>query len=86
MKTIGIVAMMLNRRLAMALAGAVVWVLAPGPAIGAVFAAPNDGPVPFRRDRIPLEQGAMVDLSKALGVLARGLNPKTGRSGAGRRR
>lgn len=39
------------------------------------FAPPAEGPVAFRRDKIPLEVDAMVELSQQLEALARGLNP-----------
>jgi len=41
------------------------------------FAPPAEGPVAFRRDKIPLEVAAMTELSQQLEVLARGLNPST---------
>lgn len=41
------------------------------------FAPPAEGPVAFRRDRIPLEADAMGELSRDLETLARGLNAET---------
>lgn len=41
------------------------------------FAPPAEGPVAFRRDRIPLDADAMAGLSKNLETLARGLNAAT---------
>jgi len=37
------------------------------------FVAPADGPVAFRRDRLPLDVDTMADLSKHLGALAQGV-------------
>lgn len=51
-----------------------------GATIGhARFAAPAEGPVPFRRDRLPLDAEAMADLSRHLEGLARSLDPATAR-------
>ena len=47
------------------------------------FAPPSEGPVAFRRDRIPLDADAMAGLSKQLESLARGLNPATARDRRG---
>lgn len=41
------------------------------------FAAPEAGPVAFRRDQIPLDVDTMVQLSSQLATLARGLNGDT---------
>lgn len=41
------------------------------------FAPPAEGPVPFRRDRIPLDVEAMRGLSKQLEALADGLSAET---------
>jgi hypothetical protein len=41
------------------------------------FVLPAEGPVAFRRDKLPLEVGGMMDLSKRLETLARGVNGKT---------
>ena len=41
------------------------------------FAAPAEGPVAFRRDRVPLDAGAMGQLSQGLFTLAEGLNSET---------
>lgn len=41
------------------------------------FAPPAEGPVAFRRDRIPLDADAMAGLSKNLETLARGINAAT---------
>jgi hypothetical protein len=41
------------------------------------FAAPNEGPVAFRRDRIPLDADAMAGLSRQLETLAHGLSAET---------
>lgn len=41
------------------------------------FAPPAEGPVAFRRDRIPLEAEAMAGLSRQLATLAEGLDFKT---------
>jgi hypothetical protein len=40
------------------------------------FAPPAEGPVAFRRDRLPLEVDAMAELSKQVEALARGLDSK----------
>jgi len=51
-----------------------------GATIGhARFAAPAEGPVPFRCDRLPLDAEAMADLSRHLEGLARSLDPATAR-------
>ncbi len=47
------------------------------PLIAAEFAPPAEGPVPFRRDQIPLDAAEMGELSKNLEVLARGLPKET---------
>ena len=47
------------------------------------FAPPAEGPVAFRRDRIPLEAEAMADLSRQLATLAEGLDFKTAASRRG---
>jgi hypothetical protein len=47
------------------------------PLMGARFATPAEGPVAFRRDRIPLDAGAMVRLSRQLVFLARGVDPES---------
>ncbi len=57
---------------------AVLLVAAPllaGSCVAAVipFVAPADGPVPFRRDRLPLDVDTMMSLSEQLGSLANGL-------------
>ncbi len=44
-------------------------------AIGADFVAPAEGPVPFRRDKIPLEIDQMARLSNQLESLVQGLEP-----------
>ncbi len=75
MEPIGFGAMMSQARLVIRLM--VVLTLAQAVVVADAFVPPNDGPVPFRRDRVPLEAGAMTGLSKSLGVLARGLKPKT---------
>ncbi|MGC4013012.1 MAG: hypothetical protein QM755_00625 [Luteolibacter sp.] len=50
------------------------WVAAASLAwAGGPFAMPSEGPVPFRRDRIPLEVGAMTSLSRELALLSRTL-------------
>ena len=41
------------------------------------FAPPAEGPVAFRRDRIPLDAEAMAGLSRQLATLAEGLDFKT---------
>lgn len=41
------------------------------------FAAPNEGPVAFRRDRIPLDADSMAGLSRQLETLAQGLSADT---------
>ena len=41
------------------------------------FAAPAEGPVAFRRDRVPLDAGAMGRLSQSLSTLAEGLSAET---------
>lgn len=47
------------------------------------FVSPAEGPVAFRRDRVPLDADAMADLSKELEELAGGLNPQTAESRRG---
>ncbi len=47
------------------------------------FAPPAEGPVPFRRDRMPLEADAMVALAGQLESLAGGLKAKDGRDRRG---
>ena len=44
---------------------------------GGEFAPPAEGPVAFRRDKIPLDVEAMAGLSRQLETLARGLNAET---------
>jgi hypothetical protein len=46
-------------------------------ALAAEFAPPAEGPVAFRRDKLPLDADAMGVLSKQIETLARGLNPET---------
>jgi hypothetical protein len=46
-------------------------------AVAAEFARPAEGPVPFRRDRVPLEAEAMGVLSGQIESLARALDAKT---------
>lgn len=41
------------------------------------FAAPAEGPLAFRRDRLPLDVETMADLSAQLAILADGLDPQT---------
>ncbi|MCU0749906.1 MAG: hypothetical protein MUF13_10225 [Akkermansiaceae bacterium] len=41
------------------------------------FVPPSEGPVAFRRDRIPLDADAMSGLAKQLEILARGLSAET---------
>ena len=41
------------------------------------FVAPAEGPVAFRRDKVPLDTNTMANLSKQLEVLAAGLNRNT---------
>jgi hypothetical protein len=45
--------------------------------VAAEFAPPAEGPVAFRRDRIPLEADAMAGMSRQLGLLAGGLSGET---------
>ena len=45
--------------------------------LGGEFAAPAEGPVAFRRDKIPLDVEAMAGLSRQLEIMARGLNAET---------
>ena len=60
------------------------WLAAMGVALFAGdFVSPTEGPVAFRRDRIPLDADAMAGLSKELEELADGLNPKTAASRRG---
>lgn len=47
------------------------------PALLAGFVPPADGPVAFRRDRIPLDTDAIARLSGTLGTLAGGLKPES---------
>jgi hypothetical protein len=52
---------------------------------GGNFAAPAEGPVAFRRDRLPLDTDSMVKLSSQLSILADGIegeNPKERRCAA----
>ena len=53
------------------------------PLVAAEFAPPAEGPVAFRRDRIPLEADAMAGMSKQLGLLAGGLSGETARERRG---
>lgn len=55
-----------------------------GSLLAGEFAPPAEGPVAFRRDRVPLEADAMAELSRQLATLARGLNAEnaTDRRGA----
>ena len=46
-------------------------------AMAAEFAPPAEGPVAFRRDKLPLDADAMSSLSKQVETLARGLNAET---------
>ena len=41
------------------------------------FAVPAEGPVAFRRDRLPLDAGTMAELSRQLVTLAEGLSAET---------
>jgi len=41
------------------------------------FAPPTEGPIAFRRDRLPLDVETMADLSEKLATLADGLDPQT---------
>lgn len=45
--------------------------------MGATFVPPAEGPVAFRRDRIPLDVDAMARLSRQLVVLARGVEAES---------
>lgn len=45
--------------------------------VTAQFVPPAEGPVPFRRDRIPLDADAMAGLAKQLEILARGLDAQS---------
>jgi hypothetical protein len=47
------------------------------------FAPPAEGPVAFRRDRVPLNAEAMTDLSRQLATLAEGLDFKSAASRRG---
>lgn len=47
------------------------------PAFAAEFVPPAEGPVAFRRDKVPLDADAMATLSRQLELLARGLNAGT---------
>lgn len=42
----------------------------------AAFVAPDDGPVPFRRDRLPVDVSTMIKLSRQLIVLAGQVSPE----------
>ncbi len=44
---------------------------------GGDFAAPAEGPVAFRRDKLPLDTDMMAGLAEQLATLADGLDPKT---------
>ena len=60
------------------------WLAAMGVSLFAGdFASPAEGPVAFRRDRIPLDADAMAGLSKELEELAGRLNPKSAASRRG---
>jgi hypothetical protein len=43
---------------------------------GAIFVSPAEGPVPFRRDRVPLDEETMMALAERLAVLADAVNGK----------
>lgn len=45
--------------------------------IAGEFAPPAEGPIAFRRDRLPLDVETMADLSEKLSTLADGLDPQT---------
>jgi hypothetical protein len=47
------------------------------PAFAVEFVPPAEGPVAFRRDKVPLDAEAMAALSRQLEMLARGLSPET---------
>ncbi|MEP4077769.1 hypothetical protein [Haloferula sp.] len=53
-----------------------VLVLAMSSLVGAAFVPPADGPVPFRRDKLPVDVDTMMALSKQLVVLAAETNTK----------
>jgi hypothetical protein len=56
-----------------------IWVvlLAALPLLAGPFVVPTDGPVGFRRDRLPLDVDTMGSLSQQLGLLAQGLGGET---------
>lgn len=57
---------------------AAVFVCMAGPDVSAApFVAPADGPVAFRRDRVPLDVETMAALSRQTETLARGFSPET---------
>ena len=62
--------MALQGQHALRIAGLLAGMVAPLYAGG--FLPPAEGPVPFRRDQIPLEADAMAELSMKLGVITRG--------------
>lgn len=64
--------MALNGRYALGIAGLLAGMVAS--LSGGSFLPPAEGPVPFRRDKIPLESDAMVELSTQLESVARGYN------------
>ena len=64
--------MALNGRHLLGIAGLLAGMVAP--LSGGGFLPPAEGPIPFRRDKIPLEADAMVELSAQLESIARGFN------------
>jgi hypothetical protein len=54
--------------------------LLAGPLSAAPFVAPKEGPVAFRRDRLPIDIDTMIGLSDELVVLAQGQKPDTPQS------
>ena len=62
--------MALKGQYALRIAGLLAGMVAP--LFAGIFLPPAEGPVPFRRDKIPLEADAMSELSMKLGLIARG--------------
>jgi hypothetical protein len=59
---------------------AMVWAAVTTSTWAADFVAPAEGPLPFRRDRLPLDSEAMAELSQHLSTLANGMEPETAAS------
>ena len=62
-----------------------VWAITAMTLVAGNFAPPAEGPVAFRRDKIPLDADAMAGLSRQLETLAQGLNAGNRSRAPGRR-